>query len=193
VGRTIVSTDPELVVTNGDGVAGNPSLAINLTPVGKLLGGTVQTDINYLGEVYNANNGFSLNVTAPESVTSSGGADASGPITVFGVASGANYSDGNFNTATGNYTVPTSGRWEFGGDLNFTSDATARGSFVVGGLASANIPAYAALNDFNWGWSVEFELAAGAVVSYQISAVAGVFTTTLVSGSVYGRLIQPLA
>lgn len=58
-GVTITSIDPELVVTNGNGVGGNPTLNINLTAQGLIPGGVVQNAIDYMGEVDNALNGFS--------------------------------------------------------------------------------------------------------------------------------------
>lgn len=57
--RTIVSTDPDLVVSNGDGVAGNPSLTTAITGVGLIPGGQIQTTVNYFGEIFNVLNGFS--------------------------------------------------------------------------------------------------------------------------------------
>jgi hypothetical protein len=196
-GVTITSIDPELVVTNGNGVGGNPTLNINLTPVGKLLGGTVQTDINYLGEVYNANNGFSLSTAIIQFVTSTA-ADASAMITGFAVSTAQNYSDGNFNTVTGAYTVPISGRWEFGGNIRATSDATNRGSLIVwGGVAATSIPAMfpdVLPNDFTWGFATQGHYNADDFLQLSFSAVgfpAGNTTAILAGSSIYGRLIQP--
>lgn len=193
VGRTLVSTDPELVVTNGNGVAGNPSLAINLTPVGKLLGGTVQTDVNYLGEVYNAGNGFSVSASADQSVVSGPGSAATSPVTQFNVNSANDYNDGNWNNVTGTYIVPTSGRWLFGANLLLESNATTVGSFLAwNSIGSHEIPIMAVGNDDSWGFSTLPHLVAGTVCQLNIGTVAGSFTTTLEAGStIFGRLMQP--
>jgi hypothetical protein len=70
VGRTIVSSTTAITVTNGNGVGGNPTLTFNpatagitalnvsVTPAGLLPGPTVQDDVNYLGQIFNVNNGF---------------------------------------------------------------------------------------------------------------------------------------
>lgn len=63
-GRTLTSTSPEIVVTNGNGVAGNPSLALTVAPVGQLQSTTLQGDINYLGEIFNVNNGVTVSNAA---------------------------------------------------------------------------------------------------------------------------------
>jgi hypothetical protein len=195
VGRTIVSTDPELVVTNGNGVAGNPSLNINLTGVGLIPGGVVQNMVDYLGQVYATNNAFSLTSVGTFTVTSTGGADASGPIDTFLVNTARDFIDGNYNTATATYTIPTDGIWEFGGNLLGTTDATVSGSLLLWtGIASSLlvIRETAGTQNFTWGFSYIGHFTAGTSLQLLGSAEQGTFTTTVDAGStIFGRLIQP--
>lgn len=194
VGRTLQSTDPELVITNPDGVAGDPSFNINLTGVGLIPGGVVQNLVNYLGEVYKNNNAFAITALSQLNVTSSGGADASGPMSNFGLSGATDFTDGNFNFTNGTYTVPTTGLWLFGANINGTTNATVSGSTLVAHGSSTILPIRetAGSQNYNWGFSRLLHLTAGTVIPYTASAIAGTFTTTIeVGSSLFGRLLQP--
>lgn len=166
---------------------------ITAVAAGKLIGPTVQADINYLGEVYNAGNGFSLSTAAPFVVTSSGIADGTGPLSTLAVNSAADYSDGNWNLTTGTYTVPISGRWLFGANMLLTSDATTTGSLVTwNSIGTHLIPSFAGLNDDSWDFATLPHLTAGTACQINVGSIIGTFTTTVLAGStVFGRLMQP--
>jgi hypothetical protein len=167
--------------------------SITVSPVGKLLGPFIQDDINYLGEVYNNINGFSLTAIGDEAVTSTLIADSTAAATMFTAVSADDYSDGNYNTTTGTYIIPTSGRWLFGANILLSSNATTTGSLLAwGNIGSHNIPAFASLNNDGWGFSSLPHLNAGSVCMLNIGTIIGGFTTTLLTGStIFGRLIQP--
>jgi hypothetical protein len=194
-GVTITSIDPELVVTNGNGVGGNPTLNIMLTPVGKLLGGTVQTDVNYLGEVYNDINGFSVSAIVSLPVTSSLFADATSPATNFAVNSGQDYNSNNdWNQINGTFTVPISGRWLIGANILLSTNATITGSLITwNNIGFHNVPAFPAPgNNDGWGFSTLPHLVAGTVCMLNIGTIIGGFTVTLLAGStIFARLEQP--
>jgi hypothetical protein len=82
-GVTITTTNSGITITNGNGVGGNPTLTFNgvlsfngrngvvlpalgdytaslilATTIGMLIGPTIQSDLNYLGTIFNQNNGF---------------------------------------------------------------------------------------------------------------------------------------
>lgn len=144
-GRTIVSTDPELVVTNGDGTTGNPSLNINLTGAGLIPGGVVQNAINYFGEIFNALNGFSAyysdvvpfpvpaNTNIPPAflLPTDDGTIISHPYGYIGTG---------YNAATATFTVPVTSPVQ--AKVRYQIDLTAIGNFMANtatGLIEAQV------------------------------------------------------
>jgi hypothetical protein len=123
VGSTIVSSTTAITVTNGNGVGGNPTLTFNpatagitaldvsVLPAGLLIGPTLQDDINYLGQMFNVNNGFSVyNAQTPEVVIAPGTAPNTPiiPLSISGPGGIHPYgynSDPGFDITTGIYTV----------------------------------------------------------------------------------------
>lgn len=146
VGRTLVSTDPDLVWTNANGVAGNPSITTAITGVGLIPGGQIQTPINYFGEIFNTQNGFSQYGTADKTVPANSVIGVGTPLaptddgTLIGHPYGFGTTNPGYDAATATFTVPTTTPAQ--NPVQYQIDATCTFTWVDGATGTLELQVF---------------------------------------------------
>jgi hypothetical protein len=179
-GVTIMSSTAAITVSNGNGVGGNPTLTFNpatagitaanvsVLPAGLLVGPTLQDDINYLGLIYNATNGFSAHYTPPQLVTAGTTVQPVGPWSV--LVNPPSFYTGTTFTLAGTFTPPVNGRYNCLASIDFTGSIG--GGFVS--LTLRTTPGNVVLlgntpNDYAGFVIIAQDIALSAGVTYQLA------------------------